>query len=136
MNVKDKIIIKQSTIQDAGYGTFALRDFRKNELLDEYKGKLLTIEQYNSKKSNLAYIWEIKDEDDDVIAYIDGGNKKFSNWTRYVNCPCTTKQENVSAVQKHYKMYYYALKNIKKGDELFVWYGPEYGEQLIGRETL
>ena len=130
------IYVAPSTIEGAGMGVFALRDIKKNELLGEYKGKLLTQERFENKKIHLKYIWQLEDEDGDVIAYIDGANKKFSNWTRYVNCPCTQKQENVKPIQRYFKMFYYSSKNIKKDDELFIWYGPEYGEQLIGRKEL
>lgn len=132
----EKIEIRKSTIPNAGSGAFALTNFKKYELLGEYKGKLLTPYEYRKKKNHLSYIWEILDENDDTIAYIDGGNKKNSNWTRFVNCPCTKEQENVIPIQKGLKMYYYASRNIQKGDELFVWYGPEYGKQLIGRDEL
>lgn len=132
----NKIEIKKSTVPEAGLGVFAKQDFQKHELLDEYKGIFLTPHEYKQKKSHLAYIWEILDENDNPVGYIDAGNKKTSNWTRFVNCPCTKKQENVIPIQKGTKMFYYAKKNIKKGEELFVWYGPEYGKQLIGRDEL
>ena len=130
------ITIKKSTIREAGKGAFANRDIKKHELLAEYKGVLLMPEAYNKKEKHcksLDYVWQIEDEDGEIICYVDG---EKGNWTRYVNCPCTKKQENVVPIQKYFKMYYYAHKNIKKHQELFVWYGSEYAEKLIGRREL
>ena len=129
------ISIKQSTIKGAGKGVFANRDLKKNTLLAEYKGEYLTLEDYEERDSG-EYVWQILDDEDEIIGYVDGINIKHSNWTRYVNCPSTKKQENVKAIQKMYKMYYYTSKDIKKGEELFVWYGPEYGKKLTGRDHL
>jgi hypothetical protein len=42
----------------------------------------------------------------------------------------------VIPIQKGFKMFYYAKKDIPLGDELFVWYGPDYGEKLIGKRDL
>lgn len=130
------IAIANSTIEEAGKGVFANRRIRKNEFLGEYKGVWLTPEEFEKKKSHKDYIWKIQDEDGDAIGYIDGGNKKYSNWLRYINCPCTAEQENVKAFQKRFSICYYASKEIKKGEELFVWYGEEYGEILTGKKSL
>lgn len=127
--------ISKSTIPKAGKGAFATRDYKKNEYLGTYKGILIDPKTFNSLK-DADYVWELLDEDNDAIAYIDARDERFSNWTRYVNCPCEKSQENVKVVQNLFDIEYYAKKNIKKGDELFVWYGSEYGKQLIGRKRL
>lgn len=128
--------IRDSTVKGAGKGVFTKKAIKKDTSLGEYKGKLLSIEAYKKKPHHCDYIWEIMDEDDNTIAYIDGGNKKYSNWTRYVNCPCTKKQNNIVPIQKRFKMFYYTNRDIEKGEELFVWYGPSYGKKLTGKDTL
>lgn len=127
------ILIKKSTIKGAGKGAFAKKNFEKYELLDEYKGIFIKPKDY---KNDSWYVWELYYDDGDVLGYIDSQDKDYSNWTRYVNCPNSKKQENVMAVQKNRKIFYYACKKIKEGDELFVWYGPEYGKQLTGKRVL
>jgi SET domain-containing protein len=135
-NIINSIVVKKSTIPNAGLGVFATNHISKYTLLDEYKGILITPEQYNKKKSNLAYIWELLDDKENAVGYIDAANKKYSNWTRFVNCPNTLKQENVIPVQRGFKMLYYSNKDIKPGEELFIWYGEEYGKQLTGKSKL
>ncbi len=134
------VTIQKSTIPQAGKGVFANRDIKKYECLAEYKGEFLTLEDYDKKDKKcknpieMDYIWQLEDEDGEIISYIDGWDKSKSNWTRYVNCPCKKRQENVIPIQKNLKMYYYANRNIKKGEELFIWYGAEYGEKLGCKE--
>lgn len=124
--------IKESTIEGAGKGVFAKRDIKKHECLGEYKGKLLSVKEFKRKPHHCDYVWELLDDEQDVIGYIDGGNKKYSNWTRYVNCPSTEKQNNVVPIQKQFKMYYYAKRDVSAGEELFVWYGSVYAKKLMG----
>jgi SET domain-containing protein len=153
--VKNLIEVKESTIKDAGLGVFALRDIQKNELLAEYIGKEISIEEYKRMKGeteeydnlkylkkylhknyqppNVDYIWEILDEDDNPVCYIDSHNLKDANWTRYVNCNLDGKN-NVKPIQKQYQMFYYASEDIKKGEELFIDYGEEYMNYLKNKE--
>ena len=128
--------VRRSTIESAGLGLFATRDIKKNEYIGEYKGKLLTIEQFNRKPHHCDYIWEILDDEDNILMYLDGGNKRYSNELRYSNCPCTAEQENLRPIQKGFKMFYYAKRHIKKGEEMMIYYGDDYYKKLTGKESL
>lgn len=130
------IQVKRSIIKDAGKGVFATRNINKHECLGEYKGVLMSADQYNKCQPDHTYIWQLVTDKDEIVAYIDAKDIKKSNWTRYVNCPFKKSQDNVEPIQKYFKMYYYAKRNIKKGEELFVWYGPDYGEELTGKREL
>lgn len=124
------IRIDKSTIPNAGMGVFANKTIKKGVLLGEYKGRFLTPAEYNKKKSHKDYIWEIPSNDGEIIGYVDGGNKKYSNWTRYVNSPSNQKRENVEMKIIDGRVFYFSCKNIKKGNELFIWYGEEYAKFL------
>lgn len=132
----DNVLIKKSTIPNAGLGVFALKRFKKNELLAEYTGKMLSVQEYESQPIPSPYIWMLMDTADIPIGYIDALDRKYANWTRFVNCPRNLKEENVIAIQKMYKLFYYAKRDIKPNEELLVWYGPDYGEDLIGKKEL
>ena len=127
--------VAKSTVKNAGKGVFATRDYKRNEFLGIYKGVTMTPKEF-MRYNDAEYAWELLDEDDDVIAYVDARDPKRSNWTRFVNCPSKKSQENVKPVQKGFEMHYYAKRDIKKGEELFVWYGPEYAKQLLGISKL
>ena len=136
--IPDSVVIKPSGITGAGFGAFAVEPIKKGKRY-EYIGKWLTPEEYDKKRSHKAYVWEIYKEykkhgktklSDDVIGYIDSGNKRDSNWTRFVNCCRNKQEENMKHKQKHNRVYYVAKRDILPGEEILIWYGPGYGEQL------
>jgi len=146
--INPAVRIAPSSIPNAGMGVFATRDIKKGEVLDEYVGKFLTPEQYAKKRSHKNYIWELMTPSDEVIAYIDSGNKKYSNWTRFVNTPSKKSEANMINIQMNATseeskdknkatynptgtaVFYCAKKDIKKGEELLIWYGEEYAKYL------
>lgn len=65
-----------------------------------------------------------------ITHYIDGINPAQSNWMRFVNCARCEKEQNMIAYQYHGEIYYRVYKEIEADDELLVWYGDEYAEQL------
>lgn len=137
-NAPKFIEIRQSGIEGAGMGVFAIKKLKKGEKF-EYIGKWLTPEEFEKKRSHKAYIWEIYKEykkhgktrlSDDIIGYVDSGNKRYANWTRFVNCCRNLQEENMKHKQKNNKVYYVVKRDIEPGEELLIWYGPGYGEQL------
>ncbi|CAB4015366.1 zinc finger 3 homolog [Paramuricea clavata] len=62
---------------------------------------------------------------------IDGINTERSNWIRYVNCAQCENEQNRTAYQYEGEIYYRVYKEIEAGSELLVWYGDEYGEELV-----
>ncbi len=49
---------------------------------------------------------------------------------RYVNCARFNGEQNLMAFQYCRAIYYRTSRVIKTGEELLVWYGDEYGEEL------
>ena len=62
--------------------------------------------------------------------YIDGKDPLHSNWMCFVNCARCEDEQNIIAYQYHGEIYYRVYKEIQENDELLVWYGDEYAEQL------
>lgn len=123
------LIIKKSTIPGAGFGVFAGSDipFRAK---GEYEGVLKS-----ENNANMYYSWEIKeynkktgnpDYEGEVLYYRDASDIKKSNWSRFVNCHAKEKRNNLVMHQKYNKIYYQTSRRIKKGEELFVFYGEDY----------
>ena len=49
---------------------------------------------------------------------------------RFVNCSDNRKAANLTAFQHNSKIYYWTCKEIPAGDELLVWYGDTYAQEL------
>ncbi len=132
-----KIELKPSIIKGAGLGVFALEYIPRNSKT-EYLGQF--IKEYNDdtpNNFNIAYSWTIlkwkkngEPIDGQIYGYLDAYDKKYSNWTRYVNCPVTRVLENMEMEQKFDKIYYKTKRNIFPNEELFIDYGEEYRQVL------
>ncbi len=68
--------------------------------------------------------------DDRLYYYVDGRNVETSNWLRYVNCSRKDKEENTIMLQCYDKIYYMTRYDIYPGQELLVYYGDGYAEEL------
>jgi len=139
------IYIARSKIPEAGHGVFTNMHLPKGHDFGPYKGKWLSIEEFEHIPESSLYVWEVKDyrgnknrqhgvklRDNETIGYIDGEDPRTSNFLRFINHPCSADAENVQAVQKKDKIHYFATRDIHPGEELYVYYGPEYSKYLLG----
>ncbi|XP_035883504.1 histone-lysine N-methyltransferase PRDM9-like [Phyllostomus discolor] len=62
--------------------------------------------------------------------YVDGKDKSWANWMRYVNCAQDDEEQNLVAFQYHRQIFYRTCRVIRPGCELLVWCGDEYGQEL------
>ena len=129
------IEIAPSHIRGAGTGAFTRIELAQGRTLGEYRGRHLSPEQYRRHNGN-PYIWEVRDEHDVPILYLDAARPRHANWTRYVNCPRSQAEENLEVRQEGMCVYYIAKRNIRAGEELLIWYGSDYGEWLLGKSSL
>lgn len=131
------IEIKPSIIKGAGLGIFS-KDIIPKNCKTEYTGQF--IKQYDDNTPdnyNIAYSWTIlkwkkngDPIDGQIYGYLDAFDKKYSNWTRYVNCPVSKQLENMEMEQKYDKIYYKTKRIIYPNEELFIDYGDGYREVL------
>ena len=49
---------------------------------------------------------------------------------RYINCSRTEAEQNLIAFQHNGEIYYRAFRHIMPNEELLVWYGEGYAEDL------
>ena len=61
---------------------------------------------------------------------MDGSDPSCSNWLRFINCARNEEEQNMEAYQYHGEIYYLTFKAVYPGNELMVWYGEKYAEEL------
>jgi len=124
--------IRSSKISGAGLGVFAKTFIQTNTKLGEYKGKLITEEEYDKLGDHRCeYIFEIERRKNNKVKrfYVDARFKKHSNWTRYVNGAKSKEQQefvNIGSYQYGGKLFYRTNKDVHEGEELLVDYGSDY----------
>ena len=120
----EEYTIATSTIPNAGNGAFANIYLPKGTVLGYYKGKRLTLAQYE-RLADDSYVWELSSPYGPV--YVDGKNPKLSNWLRFLN-DSRDRRINVEPYQSRGNIYYRTIKHIKPGEEMFISYGDYYWE--------
>lgn len=103
----------------AGLGLFAEDTIGKGDFVVEYYGPILNDDAADEKGG--AYLFEI-----DTDQTIDGSSRK--NIARYINHSC---KPNCEPEIDGNRVFIYAKKNIKPGEELTYHYGKNYFEDYI-----
>ncbi|KAM9309335.1 PR domain zinc finger protein 1a [Pholidichthys leucotaenia] len=75
------------------------------------------------------YFWRIY-VDGEFHHFVDGLDETRSNWMRYVNPGPLAAEQNLAACQKGMEIYFYTVKPIPAGAELFVWYCSDFARRL------
>jgi len=114
----DNVVVKRSR---AGLGLFAARDFKKGDFIIEYTGETISSEEADRRGGK--YLFELNDD-----RAIDGKGRE--NLARYLNHSC---RPNCYAEinEDETRIFIYAKRKIKAGEELTYNYGKDYFERLI-----
>lgn len=124
-------VVLPSSIPEAGEGLFATRDWKVGEVLGEYIGPLISLEETRSlTPRQLEYLYEVEDEK----TYIDGSRpENFMgkiNAVKPKNPKRPSKREmakvNVKPRQQGLRIHYKITKKVPKGTEFLTTYGPNY----------
>ena len=109
-----------------GLGLFATRPIRKRARIAEYKGPLLTTKAAEKIEARgNRYLYEINSR-----WTIDGTPR--SNLARYANHSCNPNAETTIVKRR---VFIYALRAIKPGEEIVYDYGVDYLKNVIGRSN-
>lgn len=127
--------VKESTIKNAGKGLFSNSYISKDTYILEYEGEVLTEMEYFYRYPNGdgRYVAEVKQGFINPYSiYIDGVDESKSGLARYMN----SKSQEDGGANVYWKkqrfgkqggrMYFYALRDIEAGEELFFDYGNLY----------
>ncbi|XP_063055774.1 PR domain zinc finger protein 1a isoform X2 [Engraulis encrasicolus] len=91
-------------------------------------GEVYTAENV-PKDANRKYFWRIYSEGK-FHHFVDGLDEDKSNWMRYVNPAHSEQEQNLAACQNGMSIYFYTVKAITAGQELLVWYCPDFARRL------
>ena len=117
-NTQNKYLVRRAPL-GMGLGLFASQNIKKGDYIIEYTGERITSAEAENRLTK--YLFEI---DDDYT--IDGAAR--TNTARYINHLC---RPNVEAEIENGQIKFYALRDIKEGEELGYDYGKEYVDEFI-----
>ncbi|XP_064122711.1 histone-lysine N-methyltransferase PRDM9-like isoform X2 [Macrobrachium nipponense] len=120
------LAICQSKVKGAGLGVWTNESLPAHLLFGPYEGHFLPSVEPGEES---GYGWLVRWKSSSS-ACIDAYDESVSNWMRFVNCSRNDSETNIGAFQYKGLIYYKTLKEIKRGTELMVWYGEEYGKEL------
>lgn len=104
-DLKSKVYVKESPIH--GKGCYALRSIKKGEYIGDYLGP-------KTSKDGTYVLWIL--QEDETYRGINGKNE-----LRFLN---HSQKNNAEFEENHL----YAVKRIKKDDEIFIDYGEEWAD--------
>jgi SET domain-containing protein len=108
---------------DAGLGLFANKDIAKDEFIIEYTGEKISHAEADRRMGR--YLFTLTDR-----IVLDGKGREHT--ARYINHSCDPNAETVIEDDRHVMVY--AIKDIKKGEEITYDYGEEYVTDIIQKE--
>lgn len=111
--MKSPLLVKRGT---HGLGLFTSSDYKKGELVTEYTGEKITVEEANIRGGQ--YLFELNDD-----WKVDG--KDRNNNSRYINHSCAPNcYPEIDENEEH--IFIYAKRAIGAGEELTYNYGKEF----------
>lgn len=110
------LLVKRSS---AGLGLFAGQDIPKNACIIEYVGRVIKGEEEYTSRSK--YLFEVHSR-----MTIDG--RARTNTARYINHSC---RPNAEPETKNRRVFIFAKRPIKNGEEIVYDYGKEYWKEHI-----
>ena len=118
--------VDTTTIRECNtIGLFTDHKIKNGDFIGEFLGKVLTLDEANNTKSK--YMFDVK-EGRKTVFVLDGKNKRFSSFIRYVNAANIFSQQNTEFKQFDKRIFLRAIKNIKPKSELLAWYGVDTNE--------
>ena len=95
----------------AGIGLFVKKyEIRYAEFIGEYTGKIIThADACKQKASKRVYHFDLPTKDGGKRMVLDGSDKDYASFLRYVNEPRSKKQENAEYCEFNGKVYLQAM---------------------------
>lgn len=123
--LEKKVIVKVSTLPNAGKGLFAKEFIPKGSRIVEYKGKITTWKEVDDNDGMNGYIYYVKRH------HVIDASRHTGAWARYANDAKGLQRvkgitNNAEYTEDGLKVYIESKKDIPAGAEILVEYGKEY----------
>ena len=93
-------------------------------------GQYRTPEESKIPGMDRKYFWKIFNKLTGRVHFIrDGKDVNKANWMRHVQ-PAFREDQNLVAYQDGNEVYFLAIRQINRDEELLVWYGYDYAKRL------
>jgi hypothetical protein len=124
---KDRVEVRMSLLESAGWGLFAVRKFKEGESLCTYEGDQITdLTSIDYIRRNKDYVqWVIKNAKTKERIYVDAILDTCC-FGRYANDPIDDHLVNAKIIWNGKKMVLRATTNIEVGDEIYLSYSDDY----------
>jgi hypothetical protein len=119
IKVPEYLEIKTSTIEKAGLGLFTLANLKKDQIIGQYEGDLLTIKEADAQPDQNYQIFVDRGKNEKGFV-IDA--KNAGNYTRYINHACFQDEQNVKFMSDGTRVSIVTMKPILAGTELLIHY--------------
>jgi hypothetical protein len=130
--------LKISNIPDAGYGLFATKNFAQGQHITYYGGYYCNVnifETHSAPKEEADYIFTFPEKEWGIGGILDARTffKLGYEMGRWANSD--EKKRNIMIDREYRKdgppmMYYFAMRDIEAGEEIYYDYGASYGFNL------
>ena len=107
-----------------GLGLYAKQAFDRNDVIIEYLGRNLTLEEAHNKASSKQYMFDVK-QNNKVVFVLDGANNKYASAAKFINAADYQGQQNAKFIQHDQRIYCVATKRIPRNNEILAWYGDD-----------
>lgn len=137
----DCVQIKKSQLPKAGKGLYALKEFRRGDVICEYEGELVTWAECEKRSDEghegyVVFITKNRCVDAYFTPWAAG---RFANDARGIGRVAGLKNNAHYEIQSRKgekRVYIVATMTIRKGDEIFVHYGDDYWRYLSATREL
>lgn len=127
----ENLIVKKSTIPNAGKGLFVTRDVKKNERIVEYLGEIIDWNECDvrANKDEGGYVFYISRKKCIDAYHTPEALARYANDANGLTKIPGVRNNCVYEIYKN-RGWITATRNIKSGSELFVSYGAQYWRDI------
>ena len=130
MGITEKDLeVKKSKLPGAGLGLFTRKLIPKGTNIIEYKGKITTWKEVKHNDGNNGYIYYVKRNHVIDASRTKKALARYANDARGIG-KVSGISNNAAYTEEGLKVFIQAKKDIPKGAEILVGYGPEYWEAI------
>ncbi|KAF0289179.1 putative histone-lysine N-methyltransferase PRDM7 [Amphibalanus amphitrite] len=126
-SVPSVLRVGPSGVHRGGLGVWTRRPLHPGLRFGPYLGRR---EDSRSRAAAGGCSWEVL-RNGRLWFCVDAADPACANWMRYVNCAPSAADENVTAYQHRWRIWYRTCRPIAANTELLVYYGDEYNQELV-----